>query len=342
MNRLIFIILRLSGLPLLFREWIQRHKVTILLFHDIEPDKAARTFHFLARKYNIIGLNLFLEAIRTQNPGLLPQKALILTFDDGHKGNYELLPLVKNQQIPITIFLCSGIINTTRHFWFAHAYDKPKPDNIKRFSNQERLKILEEMGFQQGMEYDQRQALTKNEINEMSKWIDFQAHTVFHPCLPSCEEQEEIDEITLSKKALEQDYGFHINAFAYPNGDYSDRSIEICKQAGFDCAITVDYGFNTIYTDPYRLKRISVNDTGDMDELSVKASGVWAFFKSKNGKINGHLPIYANRSVAQPSLVPENQGVRNRSFLRWLFPKHTIFRIYGWAFGVQAILVDCL
>jgi hypothetical protein len=37
----------------------------------------------------------------------------------------------------------------------------------------------------------------------------------------------------------------------------------------------------------YRLKRIGVNDTDDLNELIVKSSGVWSFFKTRNGRRNG-------------------------------------------------------
>ena len=32
------------------------------------------------------------------------------------------------------------------------------------------------------------------------------------------------------------------------------------------------------------MKRLSVNDTDNIDELIVKASGVWSFFKTRNGR----------------------------------------------------------
>ncbi len=56
------------------------------------------------------------------------------------------------------------------------------------------------------------------------------------------------------------------------------------KDAGYKCGITVDFGYNTINTDVFRLKRISVNDTEDINELIVKTSGVWAFIKTRNGR----------------------------------------------------------
>ncbi len=90
-----------------------------------------------------------------------------------------------------------------------------------------------------------------------------------------------------AKQMLETEYKLPINAIAYPNGDYSDRDIAISKEAGYTCGITVDFGYNTIHTDLFRLKRLSVNDTGNLDELAVKASGVWAFFKTRNGRKQG-------------------------------------------------------
>jgi hypothetical protein len=79
-----------------------------------------------------------------------------------------------------------------------------------------------------------------------------------------------------------------INAIAYPNGDYSDRDITLAKEAGYSCGVTVDFGYNTLDTDLFSLKRLSVNDTSNLDELAVKASGVWQFFKTKNGKKQGY------------------------------------------------------
>ncbi len=74
-----------------------------------------------------------------------------------------------------------------------------------------------------------------------------------------------------------------INTISYPNGDYSKRDIELAKKAGYECGITVDFGFNNNKPDLFRLKRISVNDTSDINELIVKSTGVWGFFKTFNG-----------------------------------------------------------
>lgn len=284
MRKLLFKVIRYSGLPFLFREIIQKKRVTILLFHDINEKTAKQAFSYLSKQYNIISLEEFVRFCKKQNNGSLPAKGLIITFDDGFTGNYELLPLVKEHNIPITIFLCAGIINTKRHYWFSYKHPDISASKLKQVSNVERLKLLNRAGFHPQKEFSTPQALTKTQISEMEEVVNFQAHTTFHPCLPTCNDEEARAEIIGAKEILERDFNININAIAYPNGDYSDRDIELCKEAGYQCGLTVDYGFNTIHTDPFKLKRLSVNDTDNLDELIVKASGVWAFLKTRNGK----------------------------------------------------------
>ena len=76
----------------------------------------------------------------------------------------------------------------------------------------------------------------------------------------------------------------NINMFSYPNGNYSDREIILCKEAGYKGAITVDFGFNSRKTDPYRLKRLPMEGTGDVNELLVKASGLSEMLGVLSGK----------------------------------------------------------
>jgi peptidoglycan/xylan/chitin deacetylase (PgdA/CDA1 family) len=281
-NNQIFKILRYTGLPFFFRQFLQRKKVTILLFHSINKAAAEKSFVYLSKKYNIIALKDFLDAV--QNQGKLPERALIITFDDGHVSNYDLLPEIIKRHIPVTIFLCSAIVNTNRHFWFLHESISGRIAQLKKLSNNERLAVLSENGFTQELQFDKPQALNKEQIDEMKTHVDFQSHTMFHPVLPRCTDAEARKEIFESKQQLEEAFQLNINTISYPNGDYSVRDIQMAKAAGYSCGITVDYGFNTTKTDLFRLKRISVNDTDDMDELIVKASGVWAFLKTRNGR----------------------------------------------------------
>ena len=283
MKELLFKLLRLSGLPILFREVIQRNKVTILLFHDISKETAEQTFSYLSKNYNIVDLNDFINAIDKRDKTKIAKKALILTFDDGHIGNYEILPVIKKYNIPVTIFLCASIINSNRHFWFKYKNQSISTGRLKHLSNKEKLNVLSKVGFEQDKEFDKPQALQKSHIDEMKHHVNMQPHTLFHPCLPKCDNDEAREEIFNSKEILEREYKLKINTISYPNGDYSERDISLAKEAGYKCGITVDFGFNTIRSDIFKLKRLSVNDTADINELIVKASGVWSFFKTRNG-----------------------------------------------------------
>ena len=278
MNKVVFRILRYSGIAWFFREFIQRNKVTLLLFHDMQKQDAERNFAWLKSHYNLIGLNEYLDAVADGSP--LPAKAVVITFDDGHAGNYALLPLIKRMQIPITVFLCSGIVGTNRHYWFRHSDEvTPELPLLKRLPEKERLGRLKTMGFDKLQQYSDRQALSKEEILKMAPWVDFQSHTCFHPILPLCDDLTAEDEIVNSKVQLENDYGFRIRSLSYPNGDYSDRDVEIAKQAGYECGVTVDAGYNDRNADLFRLKRVSVNDAKTLDELIVKASGCFILLK---------------------------------------------------------------
>ena len=281
--RLLFKALRISGLPFLVRELVQRNKVTILLFHDISKETAEQTFSYLSRKYNIIDLNDFIAAHEKNDGSTLPKKSLIITFDDGHIRNYEILSIVRKFNIPVTIFLCASIINTNRHFWFRSDTLLVPVSEFKHKSD-DWYKDLLEYGFEKDKEFDNPQALQNHHIEEMKHYFNFQSHTLYHPILPKCNEREAKNEIFDSKEILENKYGFKINAISYPNGDYSEREILLSKEAGYKCGITVDFGYNTIKTDFFRLKRLSVNETKDINELIVRASGLWSFFKTMNGK----------------------------------------------------------
>jgi peptidoglycan/xylan/chitin deacetylase (PgdA/CDA1 family) len=267
----------------MFREILQRNKVSIVLFHDLNASCAEKNFTYLKKHYNIISLNRFIQAVEENNPALLPRKALIITFDDGHIGNYNLLPAIIRIEIPVTIFLCSDIVATNRKFWFKYSA-LTDTEQLKQLTNEERLAALAAEGFEQAAETSETEALQMQHIEDMKPFVNFQSHTRFHPCLPFCSDDEAKSEIAGSRSMLENRFGLSINAISYPNGDYSNRDIELSRHAGYKCGITVDYGFNDLNSNLFKLKRLSVNDTGDINELMVKASGLWAFLKTRNGK----------------------------------------------------------
>jgi peptidoglycan/xylan/chitin deacetylase (PgdA/CDA1 family) len=263
---------------MLVRELIQRRRVTVLLYHDIAPALADRHFRKLRQLYHPISLHEFVRAQRDANGAALPAKSLIVTFDDGNRSNAELKEVFKRHSIEPAIFVCSGVVGTGRRFWFA---DLPLADveGLTALPDEERERALVSRGFREHAEHPEPMALSHAEIAHLADVADFQSHTISHPILPRCSEDKARREIEGSKADLERELGLDIYAFAYPNGDYSGRDVRMVAEAGYDCAFTLDPGFNSVSTDPMRLKRLWIGDEDGIDELVVKACGLWVFLR---------------------------------------------------------------
>ena len=136
---------------------------------------------------------------------------------------------------------------------------------------------MSHLGFYETKEYKNPIALKKEQIIEMRDHVNFQSHTLFHPMLPKCNKSRAWEEINQSKMVLENEFDLYINSIAFPSGKYSQREIQFCKKSRYESALTVDPGFNTFKTDLFKLKRLNMNDTSDLNELEVRASGLWAF-----------------------------------------------------------------
>lgn len=271
--------LRLSGLPFLVRHTLQRSRVTILMFHDPEPARTDLYLAALARRYNIISLETCLEALERGWTGL-PRRALVITLDDGFARNRELLALFRKHAVRPAIFLCGGIVATRRRFWFTVAMSRTTKESLKRVSDEERLRELARLGFSETEEQAEPQALPAAAIAELRDAVDFGAHTMTHPILPRCDAGKARLEVENSKQELEERFGLRIRAFAYPNGDFTDRDEQFVRQAGFSCAVTTEAGFVGPRTNPFRLPRLGMNDAGSVSEAIVTASGLWSFLRS--------------------------------------------------------------
>ena len=252
----------LSGMSLLIREWVCRNRVAILMYHDAKPTVFAKHIAYLSRHYTVIALDTLVAAIHRKDFSQIPPKSVVITIDDGHVGNIALLPLFKQYNVRPTLYVCTQIINTHRHFWFKiDGQSKAEKERLKRLSNAERLAHLKRTAdFEPEKVYPDRQALKIAEMKEMAESVDFQPHTRFHPILPQCTEMECKQEILGSKTDLERLLGVECLHFSYPNGDYTEREIEIMKAGGFRSARTTDMGWNTLDTPPYQLKVIPITD----------------------------------------------------------------------------------
>ena len=281
MKPVLFKILRLSGIPFLIKESIQKRNVTIITFHQPLVDTFEICTRYLKKYYNIIPLLQYIEYL--QGIRSIPKKSIIITLDDGLKNNYELLNIIKAYKIPITIFLCSEIVGTTRHFWWTHKIVGYSLKELKRMPELERRNLYKQNDFDYVTNYGEksRQVLNMEEINEMflSGYVDFQSHTMSHVLLDKCDDSLALEEIQYSKINLEKKLNKPVYALAYPNGFYSNREIINVQKTGYICALTMDPGFNAKKTNQFKLRRLGISDKANIDEIIVRTSGLWGFIK---------------------------------------------------------------
>jgi len=292
MRNLAAALIRASGFLHITREILLKKKVTILIYHDPEPDIFESHMRYLSKFYNFLPLSQLVDAVSNQDWSHIPRKALVLTFDDGVMGNYRLLKIFKEHNIRPSIYLCSHIVDTNRKFWVKSGFTNH--ESLKKVENKHRLQVLKsEAGFEQEKEYGERQSLNNEEIQEMAPDVDFQCHSKFHPILTNCTDEECRDEVEESKKHLEALLNTSIDHFCYPNGDYADREERFVQQAGFLSARTVDVGWNDVHSHPFRLKGMYVDDDASLNVLNAQVSGVFGYLRYlRFGSFNGKHPPY--------------------------------------------------
>jgi peptidoglycan/xylan/chitin deacetylase (PgdA/CDA1 family) len=116
--------------------------------------------------------------------------------------------------------------------------------------------------------------LTENEAFELCSpgLFDVGAHTVTHPSLPAITDAEKSREIADSRDRCREFTGRPVSGFAYPFGDYDDRSVNAVTSAGFEFACSTDQRAIGEPTDLFRLPRIFVANW-HADEFAERVLG---------------------------------------------------------------------
>jgi peptidoglycan/xylan/chitin deacetylase (PgdA/CDA1 family) len=272
--------IRRLAVPALVRATLQRRFTTILVYHDPSPETFAAHVDFLREHYSLISLRQFLDARRMRTA--LPPRPLVLTLDDGYRGNYDLLPVFETLPAPPTIFLCAGIVGTSKQFWFQHIDD---PMSLRLLPDRERVERLRAAGFDEDAPSDKREALSRDEVEAMRYAVDFQAHAMLHPSLPRCDDESARAEIGGAKRHLEESFGLDVYAYAYPFGDQSPRDQKLVSELGYACALKSAGGFNSRDVDAFNLRRICIGDDDSIDRVAVKTIAIWDVARSVQSAI---------------------------------------------------------
>ena len=125
--------------------------------------------------------------------------------------------------------------------------------------------LLAELAREHGVEPLTRRThriMTKAEVQALAARgvISIGAHTVNHPPLSELSREDQWNEIIASREACAELIGSMPTTFAYPFGDYSDTSVEVVREIGFDAAVTTDHDVVRASYDRLRLPRLQVGD----------------------------------------------------------------------------------
>ena len=316
-----------SGLVKLARWWYrnQGEHLVILNYHRATDGDLRRHLLYLRRHYRILHLEAALEELYTphkEKKGDLDRRApLVLTFDDGYYDNYtHAFALARELQVPLTIFLIPGYIQSGERFWWLEGKRLAQHAQVSEAAIEGRTYLLENRGERKALALaiDTRlrharsvmereaflasarkllavpesiiengkaeRSLTWTEVREMeeSDWVSFGAHTMHHPILGYLADRHEVRrEVEECRTVLEQQLGHPVRTIAYPVGQIQhlgDNVLQAVQQAGYDWALTTEYGFNTSKSNPYLLRRIEVAAKQHWLIMAAEVAGLWGFF----------------------------------------------------------------
>src|SRR6266700_8189236 len=253
-----------SGLVKLARWWTQRSgpRLIILNYHRASGGDLRRHLLYLRRHYRLLHLEAALEELSAPQPADKPVRErripLVLTFDDGYHDNYtHAFALARELQVPITIFLIPGYIQSGEHFWWLEGKRLASNAQVSEVTIHGRTYHLERTGERRALalaidtrlrgassvmereaflafarellevskgvtvEGEIERCLTWAEVREMeeSDWVSFGAHTMHHPILAYLADPHEVQrEVQECRTVLEQQLGHPVRTFAYPVG----------------------------------------------------------------------------------------------------------------------------
>ncbi|MBC7537156.1 MAG: polysaccharide deacetylase family protein [Ferruginibacter sp.] len=237
---------------------------------------------FIENGYSFISTEELAAVAKGQKP--FPLASVILTVDDGWRGNRENIAAVANHyKIPVTIFASTQPIATGEAFWWSYIAEANKKGLVsqsvhalKKVTNEERMNIVNAVKPQLPLN---REALTIEELKEISNtaFVSIGSHTVTHPILTNCSDEQSFFEIRESRKILEEWLQKEVVHFAYPNGEFTTREINFLKDSGYKTAFTTNPRYITPdnFTDLYTIPRFDVLEDVSFAENICRMTGVW-------------------------------------------------------------------
>lgn len=256
-------------------------------------DDFRRQMEHLKRNYTVVTMAQVLAAL---DGGVrLPSRPVVVTFDDGHADNFtNAFPVLREFNVPATIFLTTDYIGSERTFWFDHVANLllrldidrlhvPGLEEVfvlndhesRRFASRKILRYLARVSDVQrrktigwieacpvsecpSRHHGLSGAMTWEQIQEMAAaGCDFGSHTVSHPILSQLEAGALEHELVESRTTIGQHIGRSVETIAYPEGmehSFNPVVTAAVRKAGYRLGFSYIPGTNVLA----RLDRFAV------------------------------------------------------------------------------------
>jgi peptidoglycan/xylan/chitin deacetylase (PgdA/CDA1 family) len=177
-----------------------------------------------------------LAATLADGTGELPERPVVLTFDDGYGDYYtQAMPLLKQHDMVGTMFMTTEWV---------------------------------------GLGDSERRMLTWRELAELAECgTEVAGHTCKHPQLDQLPEQELREELHGCRSLLEDKLGFAVTGLAYPFGYSSALVRRVAREVGYSYAYAVGNAMTTGKSDLFALPRLTVKRSTTMDSFIKMVNG---------------------------------------------------------------------
>lgn len=196
----------------------------VLTLEQFEKD-----LQFLKSKgYQTVTVNRLMEF--SQGKGELPEKAIMITFDDGNETIYEYaLPLLEKYGFTAVGFVVGALADYYTGIDDHNLnYSYLNWQQIKEMSNGNIIEI-QSHSFDSHKNTGNRSGIKKKKGETIEQYREFLC-----------------SDVSKMKTAMENNIGKAPVAFAFPFGSYSSESTEILKECGFKMTLTCEERVNKI------------------------------------------------------------------------------------------------
>ncbi|HZV82137.1 MAG TPA: polysaccharide deacetylase family protein [Geobacteraceae bacterium] len=244
------------------------NRIPVLMYHHIAPhpgDTVTVTPEVFAGQmrllaecgYRFLSAAELVGHVSGNSP--VREKSVAITFDDGWLDNYlNAYPVLELLGIKATIFVITGRADAASRFGCSLSVEVPVHEVAK-------------MHIREG--HAERVVLDWETIRTMASGglVTFHSHTVSHRRCAELSSAELINELTESKRSVEQELGCSCDYLCWPYGSYSDHAVKIAREAGYRALFTIVDGFCSSGSDPMRICRVDVRNSVESLQLRLAA-----------------------------------------------------------------------